>query len=250
MLTKKHFKNIKNMLKPKVIILSGYGLNCEEETAFAFNLAGAESEIIHINDLDNLDKYQILAIPGGFSFGDDTGSGNAYALKLKNHYWEEILKFITKDKLVIGICNGFQILVRLGIFGEFVALLPNDNHRYTDKWVDLNIISKSPWLLGINEISLPVAHGEGNFFYKNTKIEIAAKYTKETNPNGSIENIAAITDKTKKILGIMPHPERAMFFTQLPNWPFIKEKLKRENKKIPKYGPGLEIFKNGVKYFK
>lgn len=266
-----------NMLKPKVIILAGYGLNCEEETKYAFELADTKGDIVHINDLIDehyhLDDYQILAVPGGFSYGDDTGSGNAYALKLKNHLWEKLRKFVLKDKLVIGICNGFQILVNLGLLPAInkqygkreVALIHNDNGRYTVRWVDLQIKNKTPWLLDIKNISLPIAHGEGKFFAEkpilkklNEKKLIAAKYINgevskiqdlEYNPNGSIQDIAGITDETGRILGIMPHPERAIFFTQLPHWPLLKEKYLRENKKIPVGGPGLQIFKNAVKYF-
>ena len=255
------------MVKPKAIILSGYGLNCEDETKYAFELAGGQGKIVHINDLvknkNQLNDYQIMAIPGGFAYGDDTGSGNAYGLKLKNHLWNNILKFVNKDHLVIGICNGFQILVNLGLlpaldkkYGERqVALLPNDSNRYTTGWFDLKIISDTPWLTGITKISLPIAHGEGKFFASgeilkqlNKKNLVAAKYI--INPTGTLENIAAITDESKRIFGLMPHPERAMFFTQLPNWPYLKEKYLREGKKIPKFGPGLQIFKNGVNYFK
>lgn len=266
------------MLQPKAIILSGYGLNCEEETRYAFELAGAKGDIVHINDLIDgyyhLDNYQILAVPGGFSYGDDTGSGNAYALKLKNHLWEKLLKFVLKDHLVVGICNGFQILVNLGLlpgidkkYGKReVALVHNDNGRYTVRWVDLNIKNKTPWLLDIKNIFLPIAHGEGKFFARqeilkklNERKLIAAKYINgevckmhflEPNPNGSLEDVAAITDETGRILGIMPHPERAIFFTQLPHWPQLKEKYLRESKKMPINGPGLQIFKNAVEYFK
>src|ERR1051326_6224533 len=127
------------MTQPRAIILSGYGLNCEEETAHVFTLAGAKADIVHINDLVNgvksLRSYQILAIPGGFSYGDDTGSGRAYANKLKNHLHDERNKFVTADKLVIGICNGFQILTQAGLLPG--ALLFNSNARYTARWVDL-----------------------------------------------------------------------------------------------------------------
>jgi phosphoribosylformylglycinamidine synthase subunit PurQ / glutaminase len=255
------------MKKPKVLILSGYGLNCEDETKYAFELAGGHGQIVHINDLIKnkglLNDFQILAVPGGFAYGDDTGAGNAYALKLKNHLWENILKFILRDRLVIGICNGFQVLVNLGLvpalnkkYGERqVALLPNDSARYTTGWFDLKIISDTPWLIGIKEISLPIAHGEGKFFASqeilkqiNKKNLVAIKYL--DNPTGTLENIAGITDESKRIFGLMPHPERAMFFTQLPNWPYLKEKYFRAGKIIPRFGPGLQIFKNGVNYFK
>lgn len=264
-------------MKPNVLVFSGYGLNCEEETKFAFEKSGAKAEIVHINDLidgfKNLKNYEILAFPGGFSYGDDTGSGNAFANKVRNYLWEKIEKFVAKDKLVIGICNGFQILVNLGLLPAFdkkygkreVALLHNNSARYTVRWIDLEIKNDSPWFLGIDNISLPIAHGEGKFFAEEKILEklkeknlVAAKYVKgeicdyqslEPNPNGSLENIAAITDETKKILGMMPHPERAIFFTQLPNWPYLREKYTRENKEIPTIGPGLKIFQNAVNYF-
>ncbi len=265
------------MLKPKVLIFSGYGLNCEEETAHAFNLAGADSEIVHINDLidgyKKLKNYQILAFPGGFSYGDDTGSGNAYANKLKNHLWQDVVKFIEGDRLIIGICNGFQIVVDLGLLPAFdkqygkreIALTHNNNARYTVRWVDLKISNSTPWFSGITKLSLPIAHGEGKLFappevLKKLKEKdlIALKYVRgevcqyqdlSANPNGSLENIAGVTDETGRILGMMPHPERAIFFTHLPNWPYLKEKYKREDKKVPEFGPGLQIFRNGVSYF-
>ena len=264
------------MKKVKVIVFSGYGINCEEETAFAFGLAGAEAKIVHINDAaknpKSLRKYQILAIPGGFSYGDDLGSGYAYAGRMRNCLWDELLEFIKKEKLIIGICNGFQILVNLGLipalnnfYGQKqVALTHNNNARYTVRWVDLKTENSSPWLRKIKNLSIPIAHGEGRFFTDETilkqlkkKKQIALKYTNggicryqnlPANPNGSLDDIAGITDESGRIFGLMPHPERAIFFHQLPNWPLLKEKLKRENKHLPKFGPGLQIFKNGVNF--
>ena len=265
-------------MKPKVLVFSGYGLNCEEETKYAFDLVGADATIVHINDLiankKLLNKYQILAFPGGFAYGDDTGAGNAYANKLKNNLWEDLVRFINRDTLTIGICNGFQIITNLGLlpaidskYGERqVALLANDSARYTVRWVDLKVKNNSPWLKGIKELSIPIAHGEGKFYAKKTildKLEaekqIALTYTEglickhfeyDVNPNGSLQDIAGITDPTGRILGLMPHPERGMFFTQLPHWTYLKEQYLRENKKLPKYADGLKIFKNAVRYFK
>ncbi|MDZ7586349.1 MAG: phosphoribosylformylglycinamidine synthase subunit PurQ [Patescibacteria group bacterium] len=239
------------LTKVKILVLSGYGLNCEEETALGFNLAGGQAEIGHINDLISQDKkladYQILVFPGGFSYGDDLGSGYAFANRVKNNLWSELTEFINKDKLVLGICNGFQILVKLGLMGE-VALRWNDNPKYIDTWVKLKVMGKTPWLKGIKELSLPVAHGEGKFFGQG-EIKPVLKYINHTNPNGSREDIAGITDQTGRILGMMPHPERALFLTQLPDWPLLKEKLLRAGKPLPKFGPGLQIFKNGINYF-
>lgn len=273
------------MTKVKVLVLSGYGLNCEEETAYAFELAGAQADIVHINDLidgfKSLKDYQILSFPGGFAYGDDTGAGNAYANRIKNNLWEKVLSFIKQDHLVIGICNGFQIIVNLGLLPAFekkygerqVALAHNNSVRYIVRWVDLEVKpclpagrNKSPWLRNIKKIPLPIAHGEGKFFAPNKILNqlekenlIALKYVKgeicrcqnlKSNPNGSLKDIAGITDESGRIFGLMPHPERAIFFTHLPNWPYLKEKYKREGKKIPQYGPGLKIFRNGVDYFK
>jgi phosphoribosylformylglycinamidine synthase subunit PurQ / glutaminase len=266
------------MNKPNVLVFSGYGLNSEEETALGFELAGARSDIVHINDLINgeikINKYQILSFPGGFAYGDDTGAGNAYANKIKNHLWDEVSRFIEGDKLVIGICNGCQIVHNLGLVPAFsknygkreVALTTNNSSRFKTRWTDMKVLSDSPWLMGIKTISLPIAHGEGNFYTSETNVQklntnrqIALKYTKgemseyldyPANPNGSIDDIAGITDETGKILGLMPHPERGMFFNQMPNWPLVKESNKRSKTSLPNEGPGLQIFKNAVKYFK
>ena len=260
-----------------VLVMSGYGLNCEEETKFAFEKAGAKGKIVHINDLiegsEKLDNYQVLAFPGGFSYGDDTGSGNAFAKRIRNNLWDEIIKFVEKDTLTIGICNGFQIMVKLGLFpvtGSYgeqqVALTHNNSARYNDRWVDLVVQNDSPWLRGIENLSVPIAHGEGKFYADertlselNKRNQIALRYSKgeifqnqglEYNPNGSLEDIAAITDQSGRIFGMMPHPERAIDFTHLPHWTLLKEKLKREGREIPKEGPGLTIFKNSLVYFK
>lgn len=269
------------MIKPKVIVLTGYGINCDEETKYAFELAGAEVKLCHVNDLiedkSKLGNYQILAFPGGFSFGDDTGAGNALANRIRNHLGEQVRRFVERDKLVLGICNGFQALTNLGLvpalnenYGERrVALVHNDSARYQCEWVDLKFNSRNttPWLWRSLEMSLPIAHGEGKFFTDSATLEqlkrrqlIAAQYVqgemhaffhkKDHNPNGSLEDIAGISDETGKVLGMMPHPERAIHFTQLPNWPIIKEKLKRKGLAIPEYASGLTIFENGVNYFK
>jgi len=264
------------MAVPKVLILTGYGINCDEETKFAFEKAGARADLVHVNDLiespDRLGDYQIVAFPGGFSYGDDTGSGNALAWKIRNNLGIE--RFVEDNKLVIGICNGFQVLVNLGLlpalnkqYGQRqVALTHNDSARYSDRWVDLEFNGESPWVQGISRISIPIAHGEGNFYADaetlaeiNKRGLVTARYVEgevcqyqnlPTNPNGSLENIAGITDETGKIFGLMPHPERAISFTQLPHWTFLKEKYQREKREIPSNADGIKIFMNGVNYFK
>ncbi len=264
------------MATPNVLVLTGYGINCDKETKFAFEEAGAKADLVHINDLieipEKLDHYQIIALPGGFSFGDDTGSGNALAWKIRDNLGIE--RLLKGDKLIIGICNGFQDLVNLGILPALdnqygtrqVALTHNKSARYSDRWVDLEVNGESPWVYGIKKISLPIAHAEGNFYTTqgilhqlNEKNLVAARYIEgeiceyqnlPANPNGSLENIASITDETRKIIGMMPHPERCLKFTHLPNWPILKEKFKREKIEIPRYADGMKIFINGVNYFK
>lgn len=260
-------------VKPKVIILSGYGLNCEEETKFAFEWAGAKekvkADIVHINDLiakpKMLKEYDIMAFPGGFSYGDDTGSGKAFANKFKNHLSKELKEFLSRDTLIIGICNGFQIITNLGILPG--ALTYNKNGLYLDRWVDLEIPSSfgggqgrglSPWLTGIKKISLPIAHGEGHYVISKKEYmkmqknkEIAFVYEKgdickfqnlEKNPNGSDYDIAGVLAYNGRVLGLMPHPERAMFSHQNPMWQMNKSKRKE--------GAGLQIFKNAINYFR
>ncbi len=265
------------MARPKTLIFSGYGFNCEEELALAFRLAGAAADIVHVNDLiqnqRKLKSYQIAAFPGGFAYGDDTGSGNAYARKVRNHLWEKLQKFLSSDRLVLGVCNGFQVLVNLGLvpalgkqYGQRqVALLPNDSARYTVRWTDVKAQNRSPWLTGIDTLMLPIAHGEGKLYASQATLThmkkkglVAFKYVRgeicefqnlPANPTGTIDDIAGITDETGRVLGLMPHPERATLFTQLPHWTYLKELYERQGKPQPTYGPGLQIFRNAVSYF-
>lgn len=266
------------MVKPNVLVLTGYGINCDEETQFAFKKAGANAELVHINDIidghKKLRDYQILAFPGGFSYGDDTGAGNALANRVRNHLWDDVKAFVENDHLTIGICNGFQVMANLGLLpavnGNYgnrqVALVNNDFPRYSDRWVDLEFQGNSPWVKGIGRLRMPIAHGEGKFYAEqevlneiNKRGLVAAKYVSgsfcagsrlSANPNGSLDDIAGVTDESGKLLGMMPHPERAIDFTQLPDWTSLKEVYKRNDVKIPEEGDGLQIFRNGVNYFK
>ncbi len=270
-------RNLK-MAEPRALILAGYGINCDKETKFAFERAGARAELVHINDLIDghrrLEDYQILAFPGGFSYGDDTGAGNALASRIRNHLWDDVRKFVERDHLAIGICNGFQVMANLGLLpaldGNYgnreVALVHNDNARYTDRWVDLRFEGNSVWANGLKFMSLPIAHGEGKFYASEKMLkrisgaeQVAARYDYdyvcmhgelEANPNGSLEDIAAISDESGRLIGMMPHPERAIDFTQLPYWTLKKERLLREGREVPDEAPGIHIFKNGVEYFK
>jgi len=269
------------MAKPETLVLTGYGINCEEETAFAFNTAGSAARIIHINDLiENsrlLNDIQILVFPGGFSYGDDTGSGKALANRMKNNLFDEIKKFVERDTLTLGICNGFQVLVNLGLLPALngftgaaeAALEYNKTFRYQCRWIDVLIEKNSPSVFtrNIERMHIPVAHGEGNFYAPEnviTKIEnmnlVPMRYIKNDgsransefpfNPNGSMNDIASICSPDGRITGMMPHPERGMFFTQRDDWTLLKEKYIRENKDIPVYSDGIKLFNNAVDYFK
>jgi phosphoribosylformylglycinamidine synthase I len=261
------------MSKIKVIILRTAGTNCDMETAFAFEKVGASADLVHINSLASrtatLDNYQILAIPGGFTYGDDIASGKILANEIKYKLKDEIIGFIKKGKLIIGICNGFQVLVKSGLLpnsaGTFddieVTLSINDSGKFEDRWVYLKRQKSEAkgqnciWTEGIEDIVyLPVAHAEGKFIPRDEKtLEsirgtglVALTYCDENgkeakypaNPNGSVEGIAGISDPTGRIFGLMPHPERHIFNTQHPRWTRIKEK---------KSPDGLAIFENGVK---
>ncbi len=253
--------------KPQVLIFSGYGLNTEDETKSAFEMAGATADIAHINDIIArpaiLKQAQIVVFPGGFSYGDDTGSGKAYGNRLKHHLGSALEKFLARDTLAIGICNGFQIITSAGILPG--ALIANDSARYICRWVDLEVTGNSPWLAGIKTLSIPIAHGEGKYYAPEETLAklknenaIALRYVEgETskhfdlpaNPNGSLDNIAGITGYGGRVLGLMPHPERAVRFTQLPHWTYLRESYSRQGKALPTEGPGLQIFKNAIRYF-
>ena len=255
------------MKRPKVLILRTAGTNCDLETATAFRLAGAEPVLVHVTELTSgktrLFDFAIVAIPGGFSYGDDISAGRILANELKAQL-KDLRSFIRSGRPVIGICNGFQVLVKGGILpqtpsGEQVASLSfNDSNRFEARWVRLriNLQSQSLFTRGLPEIiELPVAHGEGKFVVKSPKILEALKksrailmqYVNEEgkfagyphNPNGSLFNIAAITNPEGNCLGIMPHPERFITRYHHPNW---------TRQTFSKEGIGLELFRNAVKY--
>lgn len=262
------------MKKVDVIVLRTAGTNCDKETAFAFGLAGANAELVHVNELTRKEKhladYQILAIPGGFSYGDDVASGKILANELRFKLEEKLQEFIKNGKLVIGICNGFQILVKAGLLpnlsGDFqtieATLTLNDSNKFEDRWVHLKRGkgAKCVWTGGMDDIiELPVAHGEGKFIPKDKKILTRLKkeglvvfeYVDENgerkgypyNPNGSVEAIAGICDRTGRIFGLMPHPERHISLYQHPRWT-------RKTDTGSKEGSGIEIFRNGVTFAK
>ncbi len=259
------------MRSVKVLILRTAGTNCDMETAFAFEMVGGKPELVHINELkaepQKLADHHILVLPGGFTYGDDIASGKLLANELVTTLRKEIDNFLHEGKLVLGICNGFQILVKAGLLPRLITgkrnieatLTINDSTKFEDRWVYLKTFpGPCVWTQNLPSIMyLPVAHGEGKFIPRDEEIFsglkeknlIVFKYVDENgniagypyNPNGSIENIAAITDPSGNILGLMPHPERHIFFTQHPRWTRIQKKTQ---------GEGLAIFKNGVDYAK
>ena len=266
----------------KALILTGYGLNCDAETAYAFELAGASATKVHINSLIDgsakLADYQILAFIGGFSWGDDHGAGVIQAVRLKNNIGNQILEFVESGNLVIGICNGFQALVNLGLLPGFgnnythrsVALTYNDCGNFRNDWVSLCANSDSPCVFtrGVEQIDLPVRHGEGKFYAEVEVIDqlvnqnqVVLQYATPDgqpadlrfpfNPNGSVNDIAGICDPSGRIFGLMPHPEADNHFTNHPDWPRRKEQYLRMNQLDNiknRKTPGITFFSNAVDY--
>ncbi len=253
----------------RVAVLYGVGLNCDYETQHAFNLAGGQADRVLSHRLmerpEELRLYDVLAIPGGFSYGDDISAGVVLATKLKQRLGEEVDCFIRDGKPVIGICNGYQVLVRGGFLPDLdgngeqeVTLTYNDSGRFEDRWVNLkNGSDRCIFTGGIDTIELPVRHGEGKFVTDDETLRrlheedlVVFRYsgrngeanpTYPLNPNGSMDDIAAITNKQGTVFGIMPHPEGFIFREQHPRWT-------RED--IPEEGIGLHMFRNAVEYVK
>lgn len=241
-----------------VAVLTGYGINCDYETAHAFELAGAKAERIHIGGLaaKSLDDYQIMAIPGGFSFGDDIAAGKMLANKMRAVAGGQIEKFVADGKLIIGICNGFQALVKYALLPEpgkqTITLAFNDSGRFEDRWVHLRPEGRCVWTRGIEELYLPVRHGEGKLAAPRAELKrlegeglVALRYAAPDggkpvypqNPNGSLNDIAGICDPSGRVFGLMPHPEGHLYRTNHPRW------TRGERGTL-----GLEVFKNAVKF--
>jgi phosphoribosylformylglycinamidine synthase len=269
------------MSSVKALILTGYGLNCDIETAHAFELAGAHAERVHINALIDrtvsLEDIKIMAFIGGFSWGDDHGAGVVQAVRLNTNIGQDLRRFVAHGNLVIGICNGFQCLVNMGLLPGIdydyahrsVALTFNDCGNFRDDWVHLAVNAQSPCIFtrGMEKLELPVRHGEGKFFTEDDILDklignhqIVLQYSRPDgsaaqgaypdNPNGSILDIAGICDPSGRIFGLMPHPEAYNHWTNHPNWSRERELIKRGKRKKPDgVTPGLKIFKNAVDYF-
>ncbi len=259
----------------RALVITGFGLNCEGETSRAFELAGAVPEQVHLNDLldgrRSLDEFQILAFIGGFSFGDHLGAGTVFANRIRCGLWEPIQRFVSDGKLVIGICNGFQTLVKLGLlpglpdapFERRVALAQNDRGVFHDGWVTLAVDPRSPcvFLQGIERIELPVRHGEGKLVFSDDAVRgqaverhlIPLRYVHPDtgeptdvfphNPNGAELAAAGLCDPSGRIFGLMPHPEAYLHPFNHPLWT-----RRRLDGPLPNHGEGLSLFENAVAF--
>ncbi len=252
------------MLKIKTLIVRAPGTNCDAETAYAFEQAGSMATLVHVNELitgvDRLANYHIMVIPGGFTYGDDISAGKVLANELKLKLGADIRAFVEAGKLVLGICNGFQVLVKAGVLSgssddgsPLLTVAGNDSGKFECRWVHLAVNQASPCIFtrDIGHLDLPVAHAEGKVVFNSGDLpglNMALRYADESgndsagyphNPNGSVGNVAGLCDDSGRIFGLMPHPERYIRGTQHPKW---TRQPARER------GDGFKIFTNAVKW--
>lgn len=250
-------------MKPRILILHASGTNRDHEAAWACELAGGAPEIVHINQLRQesatrrLADYQMVVLAGGFSYGDALGAGKRLALDLRLDLWDDLTAFVAKGKPILGICNGFQALIKANLLPNpanytkqgsqttATTLTYNELGKFECRWVTLLPNPASPCIFTRNlsePIYCPVAHGEGRFvsLADLADIHIALRYAGETypaNPNGSMGSIAGVTDATGTILGLMPHPEDHIAGWQHPRWSRGEQGCS-----------GLPLFEAGIKY--
>jgi phosphoribosylformylglycinamidine synthase subunit PurQ / glutaminase len=261
-------------MPPRVLVLRAPGANCDQESAYAFEVAGARTESVHVNRLLErpklADEFQILCLPGGFSYGDDIAAGRILGNQIRHHLADAMQEFKAAGKLILGICNGFQILIKSGLLleddaerGPAATLAWNASGKFEDRWVRLTAASrKSVFLSGIDSMYLPVAHAEGKFVVRDEATftsldaagQLALRYAPQgsgegaetghvaypANPNGSLRNVAGVCDATGRVFGLMPHPERHIDRTQHPRW---------TRGEAGEVGDGLRLFQNAVNYF-
>ena len=261
--------------KPPILIITGYGLNCEAESAHAWTLAGAAPVRLHLNDLiaapRKLADFAGLMFIGGFSYGDHMGSGHVFAHRLRHRLQEPLARFVADGKLILGVCNGFQIMTKLGLvpgldgdyFSQTVALTHNDCGAFQNFWVDLMFEPGSPCVFtrNLRRMPMPIRHGEGKLYVGDAalleKLEqlkcVPCRYAHPAtgaptmdfphNPNGSVNSIAGLCDPTGRIFGLMPHPEAYLFPENHPRWDINKLAAP-----LPEQGLGLALFTNAVSY--
>jgi phosphoribosylformylglycinamidine synthase len=256
------------MATARVLILRAPGANCDLETQFSFELAGGVAERVHINRLrenaGKLQAFQVLVIPGGFVYGDDVAAGKILAVQLAHFLGDALRRFHDDGKLILGICNGFQTLLKAGLLvppdekGPVATLAHNRLGRFEDRWITLRATpGRCPFLDGIHLMHLPVAHGEGQFLCREARSleqldqagQVVLRYCDAegrpgdypVNPNGSQGDVAGLCDATGRILGLMPHPERHVLPTQHPRWTRVG---------LAAEGDGLALFRNAVRYFR
>lgn len=252
----------------RVLVLRSPGTNCDHETQFAFEQVGGVVERLHINQLREqptlLNRFQILVVPGGFSYGDDAGAGKILATQLAHFLGDALRQFRAKERLILGICNGFQAILKAGLIvpadeeGPVATLAHNTSGRYEDRWIHLQVTPghRCPFLNGLERLHVPMAHGEGRFLVRSEwqlqglaqAGQLVLRYVDAQgrrggypiNPNGSQDDVAGVCDATGRVLGLMPHPERHQFPTQHPQWTRLG---------LAAEGEGLAIFRNAVKFF-
>ena len=252
-------------MTPTALIIRTAGTNCDRELAHAFKLAGAQTITVHLNQLIKepklIDQAHLIGIPGGFSYGDDIAAGRIFSNRLRHQLFEPLIAAIDRSVPMIGICNGFQVLVKLGLLPnplqsnrgahqQNVTLADNTNGRFLARWVELHVPPETAcvWTRGMKHIELPIAHAEGRFVSVTDSVlqkiwdnhQVALRY--RINPNGSVNNIAGICDSTGLVLGLMPHPERWTHWTNHPRW---TRWSKTQQSSTP---DGLQMFKNAVEY--
>jgi phosphoribosylformylglycinamidine synthase len=260
-----------------ILIITGYGLNCEAESRYAWELAGARADLLHFNDLiarpSRLHEYAALMFVGGFSYGDHMTSGHAFALRARHRLGADLTRFIEGGRLILGVCNGFQIMVKLGLLPGFdrdystrkLAVMQNDCGTFQNRWVCLRMDPDSPctFTRGIDTLPVPVRHGEGKVFTLDSNLLdrlegekcVPCRYADPAtgnatqifphNPNGSLRAIAGLCDPTGLIFGLMPHPEAYLYPENHPLW-----NLQSRNGALPEKGLGLRIFQNAVAYLR
>jgi phosphoribosylformylglycinamidine (FGAM) synthase-like amidotransferase family enzyme len=258
---------------PKALVLSGDGINCETESQFALSQTGFDASLVHVSTLleqpKMLDQYKMLVVPGGFAFGDEIASGKVLALKLEAKLNDLLKSFIEKDCLLLAICNGFQVIVQLGLLPEpakngkrIASLAHNVPNRFVNRWISMRVNEKADsWFLkGLTRVELPIRHGEGRLTVDPEQSEFVKSLgclVYEENLTGSFEGIAGLTNKRGNVLGLMPHPEAYVRWTQHPNWTQSRESARvlkaKDSSQTAVLAPprtlpdGLAIFQNARK---